>query len=82
MKKSQKTESKFVRYGMWRRPSCVQFALCGVLVSFLLAIQLAQPVTAISIANDDEIANEFAAASDNLNFNSDPAGEFVFSSRV
>lgn len=79
--KSQKTESKIVRYGMWCRPSCVnsKFALCGVLASFLLVIL--KPVTAISIAGDDEIANEFGpAASDNsnLNFNNDPAGEFNF----
>lgn len=77
--KSQKTESKIVRYGMWCRPSCInsKFALCGVLASFLIVI--VKPVTAISIAGDDEIANEFGpAASDNsnLNFNNDPAGEF------
>lgn len=81
--KSQKTESKIVRYGMWCRPSCVnrKFALCGVLVAFLLAIQSVQPVSTVSIASDDESSNEFTAdASDNsnLNFNNDPSGEFYY----
>lgn len=72
--KSQKTESRIVRYGMWcrLRPSTANGKF-AVLASFLLAIQMVKSVSAISIASDDEIA---ADDNRNLNFNKNPAGEF------